>query len=165
MQSSVRGSGWFIHPGKLKHGLPGRPGRGRPGSGWFIHPGKLKPEGKRCVTIELASSGWFIHPGKLKHRRGAARIGRHPSSGWFIHPGKLKQPDVWAPLQGTTEFRMVYPSGEVETHQRISASARLGKFRMVYPSGEVETNRATAQALQQITSSGWFIHPGKLKPD
>ncbi len=44
------GSGWFIHPGKLKPRLA-PPGRTREnGSGWFIHPGKLKPEGEALLA-------------------------------------------------------------------------------------------------------------------
>ncbi len=62
-------------------------------------------------------------------------------SGWFIRPGKLKQVDLTA-LCGTVPlFRMVYPSGEVETVQRTLAhGVDRHRFRMVYPSGEVETS-------------------------
>ncbi len=60
-------------------------------------------------------SGWFIHPGKLKLRvlRGLQRL--DAGSGWFIHPGKLKLDGEQLFTEHFTTFRMVYPSGEVET--------------------------------------------------
>ena len=63
----------------------------------------------------MAGSGWFIHPGKLKLDGGAPFAVEHP---WF---------------------RMVYPSGEVETPSEPATPAQSRLFRMVYPSGEVET--------------------------
>ncbi len=48
-----------------------------PGSGWFIHPGKLKRGWLGWWVIKSApGSGWFIHPGKLKRRAAGGRVRR-----------------------------------------------------------------------------------------
>ncbi len=143
-EPSVRGcSGWFIHPGKLKRCIDPTCWRPWwPSSGWFIHPGKLKPASSQGLSDgHEQGSGWFIHPGKLKPPVPPQPLKPSaPGSGWFIHPGKLKHrlPILRAPL--APQFRMVYPSGEVETGHR-GKPARTGP------------------------RSGWFIHPGKLKPE
>ncbi len=50
---SVGGSGWFIHPGKLKRRPEVTCGRRGQGSGWFIHPGKLKRERHDCRSAKV----------------------------------------------------------------------------------------------------------------
>ncbi len=97
--------------------------------------------------------------------RGVVSLNDNTGSGWFIHPGKLKRRvRTWSFLV-MYGFRMVYPSGEVET-PKASKPQRpaLHAFRMVYPSGEVETNAERKGYPQPAGRSGWFIHPGKLKP-
>ncbi len=62
-------------------------GPGQLGSGWFIHPGKLKPDLEALLGEAEVSSGWFIHPGKLKRGWGWStgdRIGSRVPDGLSI---------------------------------------------------------------------------------
>ncbi len=54
-------------------------------------------------------------------------------------------------------FRMVYPSGEVETGLKTLTATIGERFRMVYPSGEVETH--AADSLQLMGSAFRMVYP------
>jgi hypothetical protein len=100
----------------------------------------LKPDGVQPLrTGAGGGSGWFFRPGKLKPIPARARCGRAPP--WF---------------------RMVLPSGEVETRSirclRRCCSCSGWFFR---PGKLKRGGHSDSDAVP--AGSGWFFRPGKLK--
>ena len=133
----------------------------------MVYPsGKVETSWSNCPSTRWkGSSGWFIHQGKLKPWKVARFCGANPDRFRMVYPsGEVETRRLATCSRWKFTFRMVYPSGEVETCYDCDLNPlESNQFRMVYPSGEVETGRASAGRRPGWTSFRMVYPSGEVE--